>query len=143
MKAKEAQVFFEHANEHYPISDKFILSGYRQKEGGYLDTAKRMGIEPHQKNHLLKIYLPMSFDDGTLSEEDLFSKVYAKLKCPELLLWIAEAAGISSKDVQNAAAAAEQEIKHPTTNTPRPTSCKRIREIISCDMIESRIIEHS
>lgn len=107
--------FLMDKKEHYPLSDEFI-ERYQQTGGGYIDTAKKAGLvvdkqkhEPNQKWHFFESWLNASIEDGTLTwEEDAKSRVYNKLLCPELLLWIYEASGVDPAKVKLAKDAAEQ-----------------------------------
>jgi hypothetical protein len=81
--------FYKGKKKHYCISDSFVKSGYQQKKGGYIDYAKKTyskEVEPSQKWHFIEAYA---------SKKDRDDKFYyGRLKCPELLLWMAEAAGV-------------------------------------------------
>ncbi len=100
--------------EHYPFSDQF-MERYQQTSGGYLDNAKKSGIpvdrqqhSPDQKWHFFESWYYPSLEDGTLTrDDDAKSRIYTKLLCPELLLWIYEALGVSPVKVQRAMKAAE------------------------------------
>ncbi|MCW6110142.1 ORF6N domain-containing protein [Clostridium sporogenes] len=77
------------------ISDLCVKQGYGQSCGGYLKTCKKDDIklaEPSQKEHFLNYY-----DDKA---EKL--PTYNKLRCPQLLLFIAEIAGVSKKSLKDA-----------------------------------------
>lgn len=106
--------FYCKKNEHYPISDEFIKK-YQQKPTGksYIDTAYDTGhivfarqCEPNQKWHLIEAYISLTFKD----EDENFVVNIRQLKCPELLLWMAEAAGIDDEIVTEAKEAAASEI---------------------------------
>ncbi len=100
--------------EHYPLSDQF-MERYQQTSGGYLDNAKKAGIpvdrqqhSPNQKWHFFESWYYPSIEDGSLSREnDAKRRIYTNLLCPELLLWIYEAAGVSPAKVKRAMEAAE------------------------------------
>ena len=77
------------------ISDLCVKEGYGQSCGGYLNTCKKDDIklaEPSQKEHFLNYY------------GDKIEKLpnYYYLRCPQLLLFIAEIAGVSSKSLEEA-----------------------------------------
>ena len=77
------------------ISDLCVKQGYGQSCGGYLKTRKKDDIklaEPSQKEHFLNYY------------EDKSEKLptYYYLRCPQLLLFIAEIAGVSRKSLKGA-----------------------------------------
>lgn len=119
MTVKEIINYFENAKEHYEISDEFVKSGYHQREnaGNYIGEARKRKLEvnkdkaePNQKWHLLESYIQLALDDPNYSMtlETKFPRRYNILKCPELLLWIAEAAGVDKEKVQKAANKAKQ-----------------------------------
>ncbi len=102
--------FYCEKNEHYPISDEFIKK-YQQKPTGdsYIDFARTTGhtvsaeqCEPNQKWHLFEAYISWKFKKN---RENV-----GQLRCPELLLWMAEAAGIDDEIVTEAKEAAASEI---------------------------------
>ncbi len=100
--------------EHYPLSDQF-MERYQQTSGGYLDNAKKAGIpvdreqhSPNQKWHFFESWYYPSIEEGSLSrEDDAKRRIYTNLLCPELLLWIYEAAGVAPAKVKKAMEAAE------------------------------------
>ena len=106
--------YLEDKREHYPLSDEFI-ERYQQTSGGYIEYAKKQGIpvdkynhSPNQKWHFFTSWLGQSLEDGSLTmSEDAKSRIYTKLLCPELLLWIYEAMGVDPVKVNNAKAVAE------------------------------------
>lgn len=107
--------FLAEKKEHYPLSDEF-MERYQQTSGGYIDFAKKNGHpvdkqkhEPNQKWHFFDSWLNQSIEDGTLTwEDDAKSRVYTKLLCPELLLWIYEASDVDPVKVKNAKEVAEK-----------------------------------
>lgn len=107
--------FLSEKKEHYPLSDEF-MERYQQTSGGYIDFAKKNGHpvdklkhEPNQKWHFFDSWLNQSLEDGTLTwEDDAKSRVYTKLLCPELLLWIYEASDVDPVKVRNAKEVAEK-----------------------------------
>lgn len=77
------------------ISNLCVMQGYGQSCGGYLKACNKYDIklaEPSQKEHFLNYY-----DDkaGNLP-------TYNYLRCPQLLLFIAEIAGVSRKNLKDA-----------------------------------------
>lgn len=127
------------SNENYPLSDSFI-EDYQQASGGYIDFAKQIGHsvnktnhEPNQKWHFLESWMFQSFKDGTLTwEESAKTRVYSKLLCPELLLWIYEACGVDSTKVTNAYNAAKQGKEEGKATA---TIAKNMRGCVSWDDI--------
>ena len=107
--------FLETKKEHYPLSDEFVEK-YQQKSGGYIDNAKKAGIvvnkqlhSPNQKWHFFESWLYPSIEDKSLTwDESAKSRVYSKLICPELLLWIYEACDVNPSKVKEAKEIAEQ-----------------------------------
>lgn len=107
--------FLAEKKEHYPLSDEF-MERYQQTSGGYIDFAKKTGHlvdkqrhEPNQKWHFFDSWLNQSLEDGTLTwEDDAKSRVYTRLLCPELLLWIYEASDVDPVKVKNAKEVAEK-----------------------------------
>ena len=106
--------FYYDKEKHYPISDEFIKK-YQQKPTGdsYIDFARTTGhtvsaeqCEPNQKWHLFVAYIS---DKLEVKDEDT-KACMGKLWCPELLLWMAEAAGIDDEIVTEAKEAAASEI---------------------------------
>ena len=120
MKLKEFINFYINKNDHYEISDDFVKSGYQQKNGGYIARAKHRNVtidykeaEPNQKWHLLCSYIPyVYFNDVEMTYEEVDNKCtndiefntksYNFLQCPELILWMAEAADIDKKLIKQA-----------------------------------------
>lgn len=77
------------------ISDLCVKQGYGQSCGGYLKACKRDDIklaEISQKVHFLNYY----------SDKAEKLPTYGYLRCPQLLLFIAEIAGVSRKNLENA-----------------------------------------
>ncbi len=127
--------FLTDKKEHYPLSDEFIEK-YQQKSGGYIDFAKQQGLivdklrhEPNQKWHFFDSWLNESIEAGTLTWEDSAkSRVYTKLLCPELLLWIYEACGVDPVKVKQAKDVAEQ---GKVAGTATTTIAKNMRACVS------------
>lgn len=114
---KDISDFLITKNEHYPLSDEF-MEKYQQTSGGYIDYAKKLGVEvnkykhePNQKWHFFTSWLEQSLNETKnplTYEDDARDRVYSKLLCPELLLWIYEACGVSPSKVKLAKEVAEQ-----------------------------------
>jgi len=142
MEMQEFVNFFKDKNDHYKISDSFASDKrYRQKDHGYIGKAKAADIEiniekaePNQKWHLLTSY----YDELNDCKKDA-ETCYKRLRCPELLLWIAEAVGIDSKTVNNAATQARVIIDNGANGMSRNDAGQRIKEIVSWKMIEEKI----
>ena len=67
------------------------------------------------------------------------SPYHAHIRCPELLLWLAEAAGIKPEKVQKCAAAAKEIINASADSRSRNTAGNKIREMIPWEDIEAAI----
>ena len=113
MKNLDLISFYLDKNEHYPISDKF-LEKYQKKDDEYVIFAYETGHivnermhEPNQKWHLFEAYFIYKLveKDGDVE----FRR--GSFKCPELLLWLAEAADVNSNIVEEAATYASEKIE--------------------------------
>lgn len=112
---RDAYDFFITKDEHYPLSDEFVEK-YQQKDGGYIDYAKQLGMVvdkhqhlPNQKWHFFESWLIRSIEDGSLTwDESAKPRIYTYLLCPELLLWIYEAAGVDPVKVHAAMIVGEE-----------------------------------
>lgn len=135
--------------EHYPISDEFIRN-YQQSpvsKNGYVYLAWKTGhaicsetAEPNQKWHFFESYMLTSIVEGNIQLDDDAEKCYKRLKCPELLLWIAEAAGIDSDIVNEAARKAREIIDNGTNGHSRNEAGNKIKMMIPWDMIEKFMV---
>ena len=142
---KDIADFLETKKEHYPFSDEFV-ERYQQTSGGYIENAKKAGLvvdkhlhEPNQKWHFFESWLYPSIEDNTLSwDESAKSRVYSKLLCPELLLWIYEACEVDPIKVRDAKVVAEQGKSSGTSVT---TIAKNMRGIVSWTDLEDSILD--
>lgn len=136
--------------EHYPISDLFI-NEYQQTGGGYIAYAKQLGMNvdkslalPNQKWHFFNSWLYRSIDDGSLSWNDSAkSRVYSKLLCPELVLWIYEACNVDAAKVQ---AAYDVAVQGKIDGVSTTTIAKNMRSQVSWEDMKEDIenyISHS
>lgn len=138
--------FLETKEEHYPLSDLFIET-YQQTSGGYIDLAKKLGIlvdkaqhSPNQKWHFFDSWMYPSIEDKTLSwAESAKSRVYSKLLCPELLLWIYEACGVETSKVQQAM---EVAIAGKESGTAVTTIAKNMRNCVAWEDLERNILTY-
>lgn len=141
---RDIAFFLEGKKEHYPLSDEFV-ERYQQSDGGYIDNAIKAGLvvdkqrhEPNQKWHFFESWLYPSIEEGTLTwEESAQSRVYNKLLCPELLLWIYEAADVNPNKVRAAKEVAE---KAKVEKTHISTMAKNMRQCVPWEDIEKTII---
>lgn len=131
-------------NEHYPLSDEFI-ERYQQNDGGYIDKALKEGLlvdklqhEPNQKWHFFESWFYPSLEEETISyTDDAKSRVYNKLLCPELLLWIYEACEVSPTKVRAAMKVAEEA---KTQGTHISTMAKNMRGCVPWEDIAETIL---
>ena len=140
--------FLDTKKEHYPLSDEFI-ERYQQKPSssgeGYIDLAYDLGLlvdkyqhEPNQKWHFFDSWLYPSIEKQTISwDESAKSRVYSKLLCPELLLWIYEASGVNPIKVKAAKEVAE---KAKVEGTHISTMASNMRKCVLWEDIEPAII---
>lgn len=140
LELKKFVEYFRNKNPFYDISKSFVCNGFGQKSGGYIALARKNRIsidmenaEPNQQWHLLTAYY------NELTDDQKRTKNYRYLKCPELLLWIAEAAGIDSALVDKAANEAREIINNGTNGYSRIKAASKIKTIITWDMIEEKI----
>lgn len=131
---------------HYPISNEFIEK-YQQKDGGYIDNALKAGLvvdkqlhEPNQKWHYFESWYYPSLEDGSLSLSDSAkSRVYSKLLCPELLLWIYEACEVDPAKVKAAYKVAEAA---KTAGTHISTMASQMRKCVPWEDLEYTILKN-
>lgn len=133
-------------DEHYFHTDDFVKD-YQQSSGGYIDNAKKAGIlidkskgEPNQKWHFFESWFYPSLigeESAELQwEESAKSRVYSKLVCPELLLWIYEATDVSPTLVERAKLVA---IEGKQNSISVSTIAKNMRGIVSWKDIETNL----
>lgn len=131
--------YLRNQKEHYPFSDEFI-ERYQQKSGGYIDNAKKAGLVvdkqlhlPDQKWHFFDSWYEPSIVDGSLSDsESAKSRIYTKLLCPELLLWIYEASNVTPNKIKEAKKVAESGKRNGTSVS---TIAKNMRACVSWEDI--------
>lgn len=128
--------FFKNKKTHYQKSDDFVIQGYGQKSGGYIECAEFKEIEidsekaePNQKWHLLESYYRKA--NGKKDAK----RCYGYLLCPELLLWIAEAAGFDIAEVSKEAI----QIIDSEEKYARNKAGRKIKEKITWEMLEDKI----
>lgn len=107
--------FYADKKEHYPISDDFIEC-YQQKDNGdqnsYITYAKKVGHiiapkkhEPNQKWHFFEAYFMRKIIDSEGEKIEIKG-----FRCPELLLWLAEAADVDQNIIKQASVLAKDKI---------------------------------
>lgn len=138
--------FYNHKKEHYPNTDRFISECEfgQQIGGGYMDFARQTGhlieknsAEPNQKWHFLESYCLNKIKNEGIGwlEKPVNRWVF---KCPELMLWLVEAAGIEPQRVSELCDAL---IKVCTTYEARQSEAmKLILEAVSWEEIASIIL---
>ena len=158
MKKRDLIEYFSTCGEHYLLSDDFVKK-YQQNKGktpntdtGYIKNAYNKGMnidadraEPNQKWHLLNSYFEIDKKEFNINKEiyDKSALIWSMgnvdtgkggpgLKCPELLLWIAEAVGC---DICEAKAEAEKYC----AKGERLLACNAIKKIIKWEEIENKI----
>ncbi len=147
MTISEFMNFLDKKNEHYPISDEFIKK-YQQSPAsinGYVYYAWETGrvihkeiAEPNQKWHFFESYILRLLNDKKISLDDPAEKIYGRIKCPELLLWIAEASCIEEDKVKKASKEAQSTIES-NIKFARNVAGRKIRTIITWDIIKEKI----
>ena len=139
MTVGDLKRFYSDKDEHYEISDRFVKDGYQQtndRPNTYIGTAKNPEIaekdkviidqstaEPNQKWHLLRSYCRYHMKD------DNDAKV-RQLLCPELVLWMAEAAGIDKKVIDEAEKEARRIIDNGKDGNARTAAAREIIKMI-------------
>ena len=97
MDVRQVREYFEgKENVPCPLTEKLIKAGYQQTSGGYIDAARKQGIEidyrnakPSQYWHLICEYCP------SVGENKEFGK---NIVCGELIFWMAEVSGAVPKE---------------------------------------------
>ena len=96
MKIREVKEFFvDKEKTPCPLTERLVKAGFQQKNGGYIEIARKQGLEvdyrkvkPSQYWHLMN-YCEM------VDEEKTFGK---NVVCGELVFWMAEVSGAVRKD---------------------------------------------
>lgn len=96
MRVKDVRRFFKDKEKvPCPLTERLVKAGFQQKSGGYIEIAKKQGLEvdyrkakPSQYWHLMN-YCEMV--DG----EKTFGK---NVVCGELIFWMTEVSGAVEKD---------------------------------------------
>lgn len=102
LQIQHANAYFMKKEEHYPQSDRFVHV-YQQTScsaSSYIRHAFLKGqmickkqAEPNQKWHFTKAwYAEKASQNPQFGEKELTA--WCGIRCPELLLWMAEAAGL-------------------------------------------------
>ena len=88
MTIKEISDYFKDKENHpCPLTEKLVKAGYQQRNGGYIDRAKREGIMvDYTKNSPSQYWHLMTYCDSKMVD-DLFTK---SIVCGELIFWMAE-----------------------------------------------------
>ena len=67
------------------------------------------------------------------TEVSMAKRVYSRINCPPMLIWLAEASGIQSKQIKQATQAALNAKKS------FPSQCSAIRQIIPWEDVEAKL----
>lgn len=103
--------FDEHKNpyEKELVCDQIVIEGLGQTKGGYFETACeprynkqviREKAEPSQQFHFFSYYI--DYIDPKKKNRSAKKPTYASLKCPQLIMYVAEMAGLDAKFVDKA-----------------------------------------
>lgn len=93
MVKEQVEQFFKNKDFETPITDRLILAGYKQKQGGYIKYAKQCGIKhPSQYWHLIHSWCRRS------KEQAKFNK---RIQCGELIFWMAEVSNAVEPNILN------------------------------------------
>lgn len=142
--------YLKKAKEKYPVSTEFIKK-YQQSpanKNGYVYYAWDCGLtvckqtaDPNQKWHFLEAYTGLLLADpsNNITPSTDARIMYNRIRCPELLLWLAEAAGLSPEKVRECADAAQEIIKTSAGSRSRNAAGNKIREMIPWEEIEEAI----
>ena len=142
---RDIEQFLLDKKEHYPLSDEFIEK-YQQTSGGYIDNARKAGLivdkqqhEPNQKWHFFESWLYPTIEEGMSWDESAENRVYKKLLCPELLLWIYEACEVDPAKVKAAKEVAEE---GKVAGSYVSTIAKNMRAVVAWSDLEPAILAH-
>ena len=79
--------FFDKENTPCPLTDKLVKTGYQQRSGGYIDTAKKEGIlVDYTQNSPTQYWHLMTYCDS----RDTAKPFLKSIVCGELIFWMAE-----------------------------------------------------
>lgn len=101
----------EHIDPHLEIgdyiADEYVKEGYGQVRGGYYDVAYKNNVvilketaEPSQKWHLIDSYYALKQKNGNFNMHT--NANLSGIMCPQLMLWIAEIAGLNKELIKTA-----------------------------------------
>lgn len=135
-------VFFQDKLEHYPISDSFI-EDYQQLDNNdpnsYITYARETNHlvdpkkhAPNQKWHFLEAYCEVKINENK-GKADFSVKGF---KCPELLLWMAEAAGIDDDIIKEASSYAKEKIDCIRKDNPKSAYSNKAVSFMNKKLIE-------
>ena len=148
MTFKDLIAFCETKKEHYTITKKFIMDGYRQESGGYIDCAicQEKSIdpnagEPNQRWHFIN-YASFQHNAVTLNKKsDKFC--YGRIQCPEMLLWFAEAVLGDNAEIVRKAAENAKNIIDSVEARARTDAGYKIRKDIPWETLEKEIVKQN
>ena len=138
--------FYICKEEHYENTDRFIKK-YQQTNASkksYLAFAIESGhmiykslAEPNQKWHFIESWYKSKIMTVDNFDEKRAIK-WCGLRCPELLIWMAEAAGVEVSDVVDELLSNEKYVSNDTV--ARQTMVQYIKQEIQWDMILEKIV---
>lgn len=129
-------------NDEY-IADEYVKAGYGQIKGGYFDVAYKNDVlilkkeaEPSQKWHLIFSYYNGKIENNfnMQSEANLY-----RIMCPQLMLWIAEIAGLNKDVLKSAKVAAINYEKNNNTKNSRVIKKMVLKSALHWDKITTAI----
>lgn len=112
------------------FADQYVKLKYGQVKGGYFAIAKKAdGVvisqeeaEPSQKWHMIDSYYKKKIDNGFDMQTPAS---LGRIMCPQLMLWIAEVAGLKSRILEQAMLGA---IKYEDKNGP--VKCSELKRAV-------------
>lgn len=113
----------EHKMDCDYFADQYVKDGYGQVKGGYFAIAKKTdGVvisqeeaEPNQKWHMIDSYYKGKIENGFDMQTPA---TLGRIMCPQLMLWIAEIAGLKEPYLEKAISEAiDYEDNHKTKDS--------------------------
>jgi hypothetical protein len=118
------------------VTNKFVAELASIGMWNYEKEAKKTYGGTDQKRHWvgwLSEYSGPGYYNRNDTGVSMAKRVYNRINCPPMLIWLAEASGIQSKQIKKATKAA-LEIKNSF-----PSQCSAIRRVIPWEDIEARL----
>ena len=110
-----------------PLTEKLVKAGFQQRSGGYIDRAKREGLEvDYTQNKPSQYWHLMTYCDSRDGGK-IFSK---SIVCGELIFWMAEVSGtVEKEDLERLANQIIGSAEHSIGNRPVYARIRWNREI--------------